>query len=75
MKTDLATYRKFTFLRDVLQQITQISFTYGMTNKRFPVDRLNKNEMDDLIKLYEDLVQRVKNLNVEYEKSRVDKNT
>ena len=75
MKTDLETYRKFTFLRDLLQQISQISFTYGMTNKRYPIDRLNNQQLQELIKLYEDLINRIKNLNVEYENSNnLDKN-
>lgn len=70
---DVKLFKKFTYLRDLLQVITQISFNYSLINKKFPLRDITDEKIKDIISLYEDLFKKIKKLNDEYEKSRLDK--
>jgi glutamate racemase len=74
MNIPLKTYRELTRLRNLLQQITQISFTYNATNKRYPFEHLDEDQAGELIQVYNDLLQEVNNLKSEIN-GRMDKTT
>lgn len=65
MNIQVKTYRELARLRNLLQQITQISFTYNATNKRYPFERLDEEQAQELIQIYNDLIDQVNSLKSE----------
>lgn len=74
MNIQVKTYRELARLRNLLQQITQISFTYNATNKRYPFERLDEEQALELIEIYNDLLSQVNSLKSEIN-ARLDKTT
>jgi len=44
-------------LRNYLQQISSISFTFSKVNQRYPIDRISEEEGQQVIKVYENLLK------------------
>ena len=50
---ELSTYRYFIQLRKIFKDITQLSWTIGQTEKRYPApEGLTTKELSELIKFY-----------------------
>jgi hypothetical protein len=44
-------------LRNYLQQISSISFTFSKVNQRYPIDKISEEEGQQVIKVYENLLK------------------
>jgi hypothetical protein len=49
-------------LRDILQSINQKSFTFVQVNKKYQLDRLDDNQLKEVVKIYSDILNEIKSL-------------
>lgn len=62
-------------LKGYLNDINHISYTYAQLGKSYPMHTLSGDDAKKLVKVYQELMQQVINLIMNYEQSRVDKTT
>jgi hypothetical protein len=54
---DLSSKNEVLRLRSILERVSDISFSYSHINKNYPLNRLDQEGVDKLIKLYHDLIR------------------
>lgn len=63
-------------LRNLLQQISHISFTFSKLNRDYPMEQMTEDTADEIEQAYLDLLRQASelatNFNLKYGKSRVD---
>lgn len=63
-------------LRNLLQQISHISFTFSKLNKDYPMDEMTEDTAEEIERAYIDLLRQASdlatNFNIKYGKPRVD---
>jgi hypothetical protein len=64
---NLQTTQQILKARDFLQSISQISFSFSTLNRQFPMQSLEGDNSQELIRAYIDLINKVRSLSNEYE--------
>lgn len=54
-------------LRDFLQAISQVSFSYNIISRQHPISKIDGMEAEELKHAYEDLVEKVRSLVTQFE--------
>lgn len=54
-------------IRDYLQAISQISFSFSTLNRSYPMNTLSESEGDDLFSAYLELTKKIKGLSNQFE--------
>ena len=67
MRMSLQKYNTLLNLRGKLQQLNQLSFQYVQINRKFPLEELDDIQADDLVRIYENLLNDAKKLKNENE--------
>ncbi len=67
MKPKLNTMNRLLTLRSVLQVISQESFNYATLNRQYPLAGVSDMEADELLRAYEEILNRVMMSIDEYE--------
>lgn len=70
---DIETQTKFLKLKGFLNSINHISYTYAEIGKRNPHHSIDQVKAEQLIKVYEGLLDEVKSLILNYGNTRMDK--
>jgi len=50
-------YNKLRKIRDAFKKITQLSFNISQIDRRFPMDTLDEQSFDPMLKVYEDFLK------------------
>ena len=50
-------YNKLRKIRDAFKKITQLSFNISQIDRRFPIDTLDEQSFDPMLKVYEDFLK------------------
>ena len=53
---------RFIKARNLLHNISQVSWSYSVLNKKHPIDSLSIEEAEELISAYDDLIEEAKKL-------------
>lgn len=64
MKLKPSTLTKIIELREKFTPISNISYLFSKINKDYPLDFLTEEKAQEVIKAYEQLLEKVKNLNL-----------
>lgn len=65
--TNIKTTQYLLKIRDYLQSISQVSFSFTTLNKQFPIQTMDYEGSEELINAYMQLVNRVKFLSNQFE--------
>ena len=61
-KIDIVVLKKLIKLRNTLDAVSQISWSFSMLNKQHPISSLTETEAQELITSYEELMDELKKL-------------
>jgi len=64
-QSPIKTYNEILDIRRTLKAVQQLSWDINATEKRYPVDSLPDEELDDLLSVYENLRERLVNLSLQ----------
>jgi hypothetical protein len=64
----ISTSEKIFFLRNFLQQISHISFSFSKLNQNYPVDTLSEDQGKEIIKAYKNLLSQAEKIIEDYKK-------
>ncbi|OGN41366.1 MAG: hypothetical protein A2606_01215 [Candidatus Yanofskybacteria bacterium RIFOXYD1_FULL_42_10] len=64
---NLETTQKLLKLRDFLQTVSQISFSFTTLNRQYPINTLSELDSEGLVRAYSDLIKKTKELSNEFE--------
>lgn len=56
-KMNIQKYNKLRKIRDAFKKITQLSFNISQIERRFPIDTLDEQSFDPMLKVYEDFLK------------------
>ena len=56
-KMNIQKYNKLRKIRDAFKKITQLSFNISQIDRRFPIDTLDEQSFDPMLKVYEDFLK------------------
>ena len=56
-KMNIQKYNKLRKIRDAFKKITQLSFNISQIDRRFPMDTLDEQSFDPMLKVYEDFLK------------------
>ena len=68
-KLPLKTTRKLIELRNLLDSVSQISWSFSVLNKQHPISEVVEDTATELISAYEDLLAQVQGIVERYDKS------
>jgi hypothetical protein len=54
---DLSSKNEVLRLRNILERVSDISFSYSQINKNYPLSTLDQKDVDEMIKFYHNLIQ------------------
>lgn len=56
-KMNIQKYNRLRKIRDAFKKITQLSFNISQIERRFPIDTLDEQSFDPMLKVYEDFLK------------------
>lgn len=69
----IKTYSELLSIRNKLKKVQQLSWSINKIEQRFDVDTLNDNELEDLLKVYESLIDELEIILVELKNGRTQR--
>ena len=70
---DIELQAKLLKLKGFLNEINHISYSYSQMGRNYPMNSMSDDKAKQLVKIYENLLDQVKSLILNYEKENEDK--